>query len=179
MPDAPAETATTDAPPTEPPADETATDPSAEIEKWKALARKNEERAKANAGAAKELEKLRETMMSDQERAIAEARAAGRAETLAEVSAELVAASITATAAGRLGPEQISKLVANVNPLNFLGDDGRVSAELVAEFVDGIAPTPNEPAAPAPLDLGQGTRGAPPALNSSELENSLRKAVGA
>ena len=178
MPETTAETATTE-PATEPAADETATDPTAEIEKWKALARKNEERAKANAGAAKELEQLRATMMSDQERAISEAKAAGRAETLAEVSAELVGAAITATAAGRMAPEQIERLVANVNPSNFLGEDGRVSAELVAEFVDGIAPTPTETATPPPLDLGQGTRGAPPALNSSELENSLRRAVGA
>lgn len=179
MPEASAETATTDAPTNENPPDETATDSTAEVEKWKALARKNEERAKANAAAAKELEELRKTMMSDQERAVEEAKAAGRAETLAEVSAELVAASITAAAAGRLAPEQIEKLVANINPLNFLGEDGRVSAPLVAEFVDGIAPTNNEPASPPPLDLGQGTRGAPPALNSSELENSLRRAVGA
>lgn len=179
MPDAPAETATTDAPANETTPDETATDPTAEIEKWKALARKNEERAKANAKAAAELEKLQQTMMSDQERAIAEAKAAGRAETLAEVAAELVAASITATAAGRLAPEQIERLVANLNPSNFIGDDGRVSADLVADFVDGIAPTTNEQPQPAPLDLGQGTRGAPPALNSSELESSLRKAVGA
>lgn len=179
MPEATAETATTDAPPTETTVEETATDPSTEVEKWKALARKNEERAKANAKAAQELEKLQQTMMSDQERAIAEAKANGRAETLAEVSSDLVAAAITAKAAGRMAPEQIEKLVAHVNPVNFLGEDGRVNPDLVAEFVDGIAPTPTESTTPPRLDLGQGTRGAPPALNSDALEQSLRRAVGA
>lgn len=179
MTEAQAETAATDASETDT-ATEPATDPAAEVEKWKALARKNEERAKANAAAAKELEKLRETMMSDQERAIAEARAAGRTEALAEATGELVAARIAAAAAGRMTAEQVEALTAHLNPVNFLGDDGRVDADLVAEFVNGIAPEQTEqPQKPPTLDLGQGTRGTPPALNSDALVDSLKRAVGA
>ena len=52
----------------------------ADLEKWKAQARKHEERAKANANAAKELEQVRQASMSDQEKAVEIARQQARAE---------------------------------------------------------------------------------------------------
>ena len=90
MPETTAETATTDAPATEAPAQTETVDWQAEAEKWKAQARKNEERAKTNATAAKELETLRASTMTEQEKAVTEARDAGRLEAFAEASVELV-----------------------------------------------------------------------------------------
>lgn len=182
MPETTAETATTTTETTE---TETETvDVTAELEKWKAQARKNEERAKANAGAAKELEALRASTMSDTEKAIAEAEARGRAAATIEVSAELVDAALAVKAAGRLTEEQLGILTSGLDRSKFLGDDGKVDPASIATFIDGIAPaqTTEQPSTPPgfpPIpDLGQGARGAP-ALNSSELENTLRRAVGA
>ena len=183
MSDAPAETATTDAPANEPAPETPATDLTAELDKWKAQARKNEERAKANATAVKELEQLKATMMTDQERAVAEAKALGRSEALAEAAVDLVDAAIAAKAAGRLAEEQLATIVAPLNRTAFLDPDGKVDHAAVAEFVDGIAPATPEPTVPAgfpPLpDLGQGTRGTPPALNSDALTDALARAVRA
>jgi hypothetical protein len=44
------------------------TDLHAEVEKWKALSRKNEEQAKANADAAKRLAELEESQKTDQQK---------------------------------------------------------------------------------------------------------------
>ena len=181
MSDATAETASTDAPTTTEAPTETV-DLAAEVEKWKAQARKNEERAKANAGAAKELEALRATTMSEQEKAVAAARDEGRAEALREAAVDLVDAALTAKAAGRLTAEQLEALTSNLDRTKFIGEDGRVAHDLVETFVNGIAPAlqeqhPTTP--PPPLDLGQGPRGAPLALNSDALSNALSRAVGA
>jgi len=152
-------------------------DLAAELEKWKAQARKHEQRAKANADAAKELEQLRQSTMSDQERAIAEARAAARAETISELASEVVDARIAEQAAGRLSPEQIATLTTGLNRAKFLdAETGKVDVEAVAAFVDGIAP---HPTGPRPIDLGQGTRNQTPALNSDALEQMVRRAIGA
>lgn len=54
-----------------------------EIEKWKALSRKNEDRAKENADAADELKKLKEVSLSDQQKR--EAAEKANADKLAEL----------------------------------------------------------------------------------------------
>lgn len=186
MPDAQAETAPTDAP-TETTETETATvDLAAELEKWKSQARKNEERAKANATAAKELEALRASTMSDTEKAIAEAEARGRSAATAELAGELVDAALKVEAGARLTAEQLEVLTSGLDRTKFLGEDGKVDADSVKAFIAGIAPEqPTEQVAatppgfpPAP-DLGQGARGAVPALNSDALTESLKRAVGA
>lgn len=182
MPDAPAETATPENVPTPEPEVVDTVDLAAELDKWKANARKNEERAKANATAAKELEQLKATMMTDQERAINEARQSARAEALAEASAEVVRAKIAAAAAGRMTEAQLEALTATVDTGKFLGEDGKVDPTLITGFVEGIAPP--QPTAPQVPDFGQGARnaqqaGAPPALNSDALLESLKAAVGA
>jgi hypothetical protein len=68
----------------------TGEDLAAEVAKWKAIARKHEDRAKANAGAAKELENVRQASMSDIEKAVAMARDEARAQALLEAGEELV-----------------------------------------------------------------------------------------
>jgi hypothetical protein len=131
----------------------------AEVEKWKNLARKPE-------------------------RIVDEARASARAEALAEVGGELVKASLTAALAGRLTDEQIAVLVEGVNAASFLTDDGKVDADKVTTWVDGIAPKPDETDDTEPtrfrtVDLGQGARGGSNlALNGDPLEQALKRKLG-
>ena len=56
--------------------EEQTTDTAAEVEKWKALARKNEARAKENADKAKRLDDLEEAQKSETEKLVARAEAA-------------------------------------------------------------------------------------------------------
>ena len=164
----PTETPPSDTPPAE--------DLSAEVEKWKAQARKHEDRAKANAAAAKELEQVKAASMTEQERAVEQARAETRTATLIEVGGRLAAAEVRVAAAGRFTPEQLDSLLENVDLSKFVTDDGDVDADKVRSFVDGIAPQPQQ--AP-PLDLGQGARSGTPALGSDPLLQALKNTVGA
>lgn len=157
------------------------TDYKAEAEKWQALARKHEDRAKANATAAKELEELRKSAMSEQERAVAEAKAAGRTEALAETGSKLVTAEFRAAAAGRLDDDQLATLLEDLNLPGFLTDAGEVDQAKVARVVEAIAPketaglggdTRRTP------DLGQGARGTTPALNGDPLLRDLKSKLG-
>jgi hypothetical protein len=164
--------------PSEPAPQTETVDLAAEVEKWKTLARKQEERAKSNASAAKELAELKGSMMSEQEKAIAAAVDAARSETLGQVGSKLVAAEIKAAAAGRLQPEQLDVLIGNIDARKFLGDDGSVLGDAVKSFVDGFAPQP-QPSAPATFDLGQGARAANggPALGSSGPAQDFAKFI--
>lgn len=87
MPDEPADKAEPDAP--EPKTDDTpdktdAPDPSAEAEKWKALARKHEQQAKSNADAAKRLKELEDADKSETEKLNERASAAEKKAEAAE-----------------------------------------------------------------------------------------------
>lgn len=172
----PPDTGTPDTPPETPPPDDTP-DTAAELEKWKAQARKHEERAKANAQAAKELDTLRQSSMSDQEKAVATARAEARTETMREVGAKLAAASIRTAAAGRV--EVTAELLEGVNLSAFVDDDGEVDEAKVARWVDSIAPKPDENGRTVVPDLGQGARqNRNTPLGSDPLERDLKHALG-
>lgn len=148
----------------------------AELDKWKSQARKHEDRAKANAAAAKELEQVRAESMTEQERAVAEASAKARAETLAEVGGRLAASEVRVAAAGRLDDEQLAVILDSVDLTKFLMEDGQVDTDRVRAFVDGITPKPTDNAFPP--DLGQGARGGTPALGSDPLLQALKNTVG-
>lgn len=62
-------------------------DPQAEIDKWKALARKHEQQAKANADAAKKLSELEDAGRSEIEKAAAKVAEAEKRATEAEARA--------------------------------------------------------------------------------------------
>lgn len=167
--------ATPDAPTVEPDTD--TTDWKAEAEKFQALQRKWEERAKANASAAKELETVKAASMSEQEKAVAQAAAEARSATLAEFGGRLAAAEVKVAAAGKLDDQQLTTLLDTVDLTKFLTEDGEVDAERVRAFVDGIAPKPADN--PFQPDLGQGARGGTPALGSDPLLQALKNTVGA
>lgn len=154
------------------------TDLTAEVEKWKAAARKHEDRAKANAKAVTELEQLRQQTMTDTERAIETAKAEARQSVLGEVGGKIAAAEIRAAAAGRMAPEQLDTLVAGLNLGSFVGDDGEVDRDKVSAFIEGIAPK-QEPQASTGFDLGQGARGGNDlALNGDPLLRDLKSKLG-
>ncbi len=128
----------------------------AEIDKWKSLARKHEARAKENAEARKELDAVRAESMTEQEKAVAEAVAAARAEVLAEVGAHLVDAEVKAAATGR--GIDVEALLDGLDRKRFLGEDGKPDVEAITQWIERLSPKQekNEPRFP---DLGQGQRG--------------------
>lgn len=155
-----------------------APDLTAEVEKWKALSKKNEDRAKANAEAAKELEKFRQQSMTETEKLVEQARAEARTATLAEAGGKVARAEIRAAAAGRLDQAALDVLIDGLNLAKFLDDDGEVDTAKVAAFVDGIAPKAEEDEKPAGFpDLGQGARSTTP-LNGDPLLRDVKNALG-
>lgn len=160
----------------------------AEVEKWRDLSRKNEERAKGNAGAAKELAELKRSGMSEMEAAVDKAREEGRAEALAATGGMLVKAEVRAQAAGR--PLDADALLEGIDPARFLGDDFQPKQADIVAWLDKVAPVPEpgegeaDPPDPRRLmlpDLGQGTRsGGKPdhALNGDPLLRDIKAKLG-
>lgn len=161
------------------------TDWKAEAEKWKELSRRNEERAKANATAAKERDELKQRTQTEAEKAIGEAKAEGRAEALRETGGKLVKAEVRAQSAGRLEAAQIDALLEGLNPTAFLTEEGDVDAGKVKAFVDGIAPSRTDDTEetsttfPKVPDLGQGARGRETmALNGDPILRDVKAKLG-
>lgn len=149
----------------------------AEVEKWKALARKHEDRAKENSEKAKGFDDLKRSSMSEQEKAVEEARNAARAEAQREAAPRLVSAEFRAQAAGRFTAEQVAELIEDLDMAKYLTESGEVDSERVARKVAALAP--QAPAEPAFPDLGQGVRhGADMALNGDPLLDSLKNKLG-
>jgi septal ring factor EnvC (AmiA/AmiB activator) len=167
--------APTDAPTDDKPSDTDDTDWKAEAEKFKTLARKHEDRAKANASAAKELEQVKQASMSDQEKAVELAKQQARAEVLMEVASERVADAVRLAAAGR--PVDVDALLDGLDRTRFVTDEGTPDTDAITAWVDRIAPKPADgfPAA----DLGQGSRtGSQTPLGSDPLLNTLKQSIG-
>lgn len=134
---APAATATTD-----PPADSTDTDEKdwkAEADKWQALARKHEDRSKANAGAAKELADLRKSAMTEQEKAVAEAEERGKTTARTESSKRLARAEFRAEAAGVVDKKALDGFLEYADLTKFVGEDGEPDSKAITAAVKKIA----------------------------------------
>jgi len=117
-----------------------APDHASDAEKYKALARKHEERAKANALAAKELAELKRNGMSETERAVAEATAKVRAEVRAEVAGKLARQGFLAAAAGRI--PNAADVADDINLGRYVGEDGEVDESGLKALVDRLAVKP-------------------------------------
>lgn len=139
---------------------DTGTDQTAEVEKWKAQARKHEERAKANAKAAAEYEAFKQQSMTDTEKALAQAVATTAADTraavLREVGGSLVTAQFRVAAAGR--PIDVDALLGGIDVAKFLDDEAGPNMQAISAYVDKIAPAVAD-GKPVFPDLGQGVRG--------------------
>jgi hypothetical protein len=148
------------------------TDLSAEIDKWKSLSRKHEERAKANADAAKELDELKRSMLSDQEKAIEAVKIETRQQTMAEFAAKLVDAKLQVHLNGKALK---ADSVLSFNKSAFITETGDVDEDAIQAWVESNSQT-IEPSYP---DLGQGERSNPPtALNSDPLLAALKSKLG-
>lgn len=124
--------------PTTDPAVEPETDLAAEVEKWKGLARKNEDRAKQNAEAAKRLREVERDAMSEQERAVDEARTQAERAAAERYGSKLVAAEVRAAAAGR--DIDADALLDGISTSRFLTDDGEVDRDALSQWIDRVAP---------------------------------------
>lgn len=196
--DAPAEvvaTSTTPTPAAEPAkTSDTGAALLAELEKWKTLARKHEDRSKTNSEAAKqvealkaELEQFRQASMSETERALAkatkDAEARGRAEALTAVGQRLVKAEFKALAAGAI--PDLDGVLDDLNLAKFIGQDGEPDTKAIEAAVKRLTPPkPAEPEPAAPLvtpgprpDLTQGTRTTMP-LNGEPILDAVMRKVG-
>jgi hypothetical protein len=170
-PDAPETTESTDTGPT-------VESLQAELDKWKAQARKHETRAKENSGAAKELEALRASAMSETEKAVAQARSEGLTEGLRTAGVKLVEANVREAAKGR--GVDVDSLVEGIDASKFLDDTGEPDRDAITAWVDKVAPQPTEDDTPPGFpDLGQGYRQDTPALGSDALVDALKRVVGA
>lgn len=146
----------------------------AEAEKFKALARKHEDRAKVNASAAKELEQVKQASMSDQEKAVELAKAQARTEALLEVATERVDDSVKLACAGR--QVDVDALLEGLDRSRFVTDDGKPDTDAITAWVDRIAPKSDQP---IPADLGQGSRaGSQTPLGSDPLLKTLKDSIG-
>lgn len=122
-----------------PAADET--DWKAEAEKYKALSRKHEQRAKQNAGAAKELDELKAAQLTEQEKAVKEARDEGLAEGLKNGNQRLIRAEVIAAAAGKVAdPEDAYAILTANGALAGLevDTDGHVDTAAISAAVDEL-----------------------------------------
>ncbi|MFE0773907.1 hypothetical protein [Streptomyces sp. NPDC058861] len=140
-----------------------------EVEKWKALSRKNEERWKQ---AAKELEQHRQGQMTDQERALEQARADGRKAAATEFGSSLVEAEIRAQAAAAGVAVPTDYLDLN----RFLSEDGRADREKVTAFISSFPkPAAPEPEFPQLVGTGhhQSSGGAITTMDPNELADII------
>jgi hypothetical protein len=165
-----------------------------ETEKYKALMRKQEERARSNADAVKErdalkaeLDQFRQSTMSEQEKlltkAVKEAEAKGRGDALTAVGQRLVRAEFRAAAAGAI--PDLDGVLDDLNLAKFVGADGEPDAKQIEAAVRRLTPPkPPEPD-PAPLvsppgprpDLTQGTRQSMP-LNGDPVLDAVKAKLG-
>lgn len=160
-------------------ADTAAPDPAAEVEKWKNLARKHEERAKANAKAQAELDQLREASASEQDKAISAARKEAAAEAAKAFGARLAEAQFRVAAAGRLDSDQLEGLLEVVDLKRFVDDNGDPDIDAITAAVSRVAPKSVDQGIPPDDHQGAGSGSHEHmALNGDPLLNSLKGALG-
>jgi hypothetical protein len=137
--------------------DDDKTDWKAEAEKHKALSRKHEDRAKANAQAAKELADLKKQGMSDAEKLADEAAAKARVEERAKLAGRLARQGFLAAAAGRI--ENAGTVADDINLAKYVGEDGEIDEKGLTELVDRLAPKKPDTGNGGRQGFGQGARG--------------------
>lgn len=104
----------------------------AERDKWKTQSRKHEQRAKANAKAARELEDLRNKSLPADEAAVREAEERGRTAARAEHAQALAGARIEAALTG-IVPDP-ADIVDELNLAKYVDDDGEVDSDAIEEL---------------------------------------------
>jgi hypothetical protein len=155
--EAPEDTATESAPAEETKPDTSATD---EVAKWKALARKHEQQAKANADKAKRLDELEEASKSEQQKLMERAEAAEKA--AADAQSRLLRAEVAAQKG--LTAQMAARLVGSTKE-ELEADADELLADLAAKFTPKTA---------SPQETGAGVGGNPAAKQDSPEEVAAR-----
>ncbi len=168
-------------PTTPPPATETPAtgDLAAEVEKWKTLARKHEERAATNATAAKRLAEIEAANQTEQEKAVAAARTEGVTDATSTWRPKYVAALIESRTAGKVVDPQLVAALVNLDALKWDGDE--VDRTSIDEEVTRVlkdkpylaATTPGAPPA-APPPPGSGDQGSRKPTGTSVTREQLK-----
>ncbi len=151
---------TPDQPPQEPGKPDTGgPDLTAEVEKWKALARKHEDKAKELAPAAKRLAELEQASQSETERAVSKARQeadqVARSEERGKWAQRLAAAQFVALAARRNSEFDAQAVLDDLNLARYVGDDGEPDEKALGGVVERLVPS----AAPNPRPSGNADLG--------------------
>jgi hypothetical protein len=156
---------------------ETTTKPAEDPRVSKANREAAEYRKRLRAAEA-ELEKVRQSSLTEAERAIAEAKSSARAEARAEIGQERVRDKFEALAAGRI--PNLAELLDDLNLAKFLTEDGTPDTAAIDKAITRLAPAQSDNTRqPGPRpDLSQGGSNKNVALNSDELTEALRAAVG-
>jgi hypothetical protein len=158
----------------------------AEAEKWKALARKHEGTAKANADAAKRLAEIEDANASELEKAVKAARAEGETEATKRANARLIAAEARALAAeAKFRNPALAVKTVDLSGVT-VGDDGEVDSVAIKAALEDLAQSDpylvgEEPPKPPP-SFGGGPRPTPPtptdprAADLAQIEADLNAA---
>lgn len=146
------------------------TDWKAEAEKWQALSRKNEERAKSNASAVKELEQLKTRNMSETEKAVAEAEKRGRESALSAGAERLARAELRAAASGRIDAEALNGFLEFADLKKFIGEDGEPNTKAIEAAVTKLGGAEKQ------TDFDGGARRT--AGKGTDMNSLIRKAAG-
>lgn len=115
-----------------------APDLTAEVEKWKSLARKHEGTAKANADAARRLNEIEEASKSETEKAVAAARREAEEAVRAEVRRERVLDRIEVLAAKDFADAEDARLRLGSRADDFVGKDGQVDADSIRAALEQL-----------------------------------------
>jgi hypothetical protein len=108
-------------------------DLTAEVEKWKALARKHEGTAKSNADAAKRLAEIEEASKSETEKAVAAARREAEEAVRAEVRRERVLDRVEVLAAKDFADAEDARLRLEKRANEFVDKDGGIDAAAIGK----------------------------------------------
>lgn len=136
-------------------------DLAAEAEKWKALSRKHEQQAKANAAAAKELDDLRRASLTDAEKLVEQTREETRRAVQLEYATKLVDAELKAALNGK---SLQGDAILGFDKTKFVNADGEVDSAAIMAWVEAHTKPADATSAP---NLGQGSRGSKTAPQTS------------
>lgn len=141
----------------------------AELDRWKADARKHEKRARENAAASRELQKLQEQNQTESERLAAEAERRGYSKAKVEMSERLAAASIKTALAGLV--EDPTVIVDDLNLARYIDEDGEVDESAVKTLKDKYTALLGNK---QPAKVSHGKRSSTPADAKSDDDRAMR-----
>ncbi|MES9589970.1 hypothetical protein ABWK57_14075 [Streptomyces sp. NPDC094045] len=143
----------------------------AEIEKWKALSRKNEDRFKT---ASQELDGFKQASLTDHEKAIEAARHEARTAVAGEFSTRLAEAELRAQAAkARVDLPGLEYL----NVGSFVGEDGSVNTASITSFISSLPKPAEGPEFAQGLGLGRVGGTSVPQLTREDMAQMTPKQI--